>query len=434
MQTRQKGIVLLVSLMIFAGCGSGNLPSEADGAAIRGGSQLGWPAWGGPTHNFHVPTHGLAASWPATGPGPVWKRDLGPGYSAVVAADGRLFTLYRDGNQDVVVALRAEDGNELWNRRYDAPTLDGSVLQFGSGPNGTPLVVGDRLVTLSYSGKLHCLSVEDGTILWSHDLVPEFEATVLEFGHSASPIEHDGKIIVLVGGEQMAVVALDPTDGSLVWSSDPGTVSYATPLVIDVDGQQQLVYFSADEIIGLDVADGRRLWSHTAVNQWKNNATTPVWGDDNLLWVATQPDGGTRMLRLSQSGDGSTNVEELWADKKISIHYWNSIRIDDTVYASIGNNGSLLTAVDAATGKVLWKERGFSQANFVHTGDMTLVLDQHGNLALVRLRRTGLEVLSRATISDEKTWTVPTLVGTRLYIRDATSLQVFELASTDTPT
>ena len=434
MQARPMSTLLLVSILLIAGCGGSDVPVEADGSAFHGDSQRGWPAWGGPTHDFHVPTHGLAATWPATGPRSVWKRDLGPGYSAVVVAAGRLFTIYRDGDQDVVVALRAEDGSELWSRRYDAPTHDGSVLQFGSGPNGTPLVVGNRLITLSYSGKLHCLSVEDGTILWSHDLVPEFDATVLDFGHSASPIVHDGKIIVLVGGEQMAVAALDPADGSLIWSSAPGTVSYASPLVIDVDGQQQLVYFSADEIIGLNVADGSHLWSHTPVNQWKNNATTPVWGNDNQLWVATHPDGGTRMLHLSRAADESVNVEELWANKQISIHYWNSIRIDDTVYASIGSNGSMLTAVDAVTGEVLWKERGFSQANFIHTGEMTLVLDQHGNLALVRLQRDGLEVLSRATISDEKTWTVPTLVGTRLYVRDAASLQVFELASTDTPT
>ena len=396
-------------------------------------TRRGWPGWGGPTQDFQLPTKGLADIWTSMGPTTVWRRDLGAGYSAVVVAGGKLFTLYREGDQDVVVALRAEDGVEEWSRRYEAPAHDGNVLQFGTGPNATPLILGDRLITLSYSGLLHCMAIEDGEILWSHDLVPDLGATVLDFGFSASPIEHDGNVIVLVGGAQMAVAAFDPVDGSVVWASEPGSVSYASPAVIDVDGQEQLVYFSADEIIGVDASDGARLWSHPSVNQWKNNSTAPVWGEDNLLWVATQPDGGTRVLRLALADDGLTQVTELWANRQVSIHYWNSIRIDDTFYASIGNNGSILAAIDAETGEILWKERGFSQANFVHIGDKTLFLDQHGNLALVRLGRDGLKILSRATISDEKTWTAPTLVGTRLYVRDTGALQVFELAATNGP-
>jgi outer membrane protein assembly factor BamB len=240
-------------------------------------------------------------------------------------------------------------------------------------------------------------------------------------------VPHDGNVIVLVGGPQ-AVVAFRPEDGSVAWRSGPGSVSYASPLVIDVDGQQQLVYFSADEVIGLDASDGTRLWSHTCVNEYSNNATNAIWGEDNLLWVATQLDGGARALRLDRA-DGATRVEEVWFSNKVSIHFWNSIRLGDTVYASIGSQASILAGIDVRSGEIRWRTRGFKQANLVQAGDKTVLLDEEGTLALVRLSPDGLEVLARTRLSEGQTWTVPSLVGTTLYFRDKETILALDLAA-----
>jgi len=387
-----------------------------------------WPQWGGVRGDFKVNAVGLAESWPIDGPPEIWKRPLGDGFSGIVADSGVLFTAYRVGSDEIVVAMNAADGLTIWEHRYPAPARDGNVVQFGKGPNATPLLLDDRIVTLGFTGVLHCLARETGKVLWSHDLIEDLEGEVLDFGYAASPILYDGKVIVLVGGKRHGAVALDPADGSIAWKGTPSSVSYATPIVIDVGGQIQLLYFSADEIIGLEADTGRKLWSFPVVNQYRNNATGPLWGDDNLLWVATQLDGGTRGLRLTRAGD-ETRVEKVWSTNKISIHFWNALRIGDHVFASIGSNASVFAAVDIRTGEILWRQRGFEQANLVLAGERTILLDAKGHLALTDLTPEGMTVRSEARITEGPTWTVPTLSGTTLYVRDKETLRALDLGA-----
>ena len=80
-----------------------------------------WMQWGGPHRNFKSDAKGLAAAWPASGPRRLWSRELGDGYSSIVVDDGKLFTMYRKGEQDVVVALEAATGKTVWEYIYDAP-------------------------------------------------------------------------------------------------------------------------------------------------------------------------------------------------------------------------------------------------------------------------------------------------------------------------
>jgi outer membrane protein assembly factor BamB len=220
--------------------------------------------------------------------------------------------MYREREDEIAIAIDARTGETRWEHRYRAPARVGNVTQFGRGPNATPLLLDDRLITLGYSGDLRCLDLDTGEVVWSHSLLDGLGGEVLEFGYSASPIVHDGHVVVLVGGDRYGAAAFDPADGSLVWSTPPSSVSYATPLVIQLEDQSQLVYFTADEIVGAEAGVGTRLWSYPVVNQYRNNATGPLWGNDGLLWVATQLDGGTRVLRVDRI-DGATRVEEVWS-------------------------------------------------------------------------------------------------------------------------
>ena len=403
--------------------GDGLAPGSDVGAAAPASH---WPGFGGPEGNFRVQADRLADNWPETGPPELWRQTLGAGYSAISVHEERLYVTSRDGDRDVVQARAIGDGSIVWEQRYDAPPRDGHTVDFGTGPNASPLVHEGRVFTLGYSGALHAYDAATGKALWDRHLMDDFGGDLLDFGYSASPIVHDGKLIVLAGGEQQGALALDPADGAVIWSGSPSSVSYSTPIVIDVDGQDQLVYFSAESIIGLDVENGERLWDFPVVNQYRTNATSPVWGDSGLLWVATQLDGGTRALKLTRSG-GATSVEEVWVSNKMSVHFWNTLRLGDVVFASIGGNGSILAAIDLTDGDILWRQRGFEKVNLLHTGDMTILLDAAGTLALARLSSQGIEVLSMATIAEETTWTAPALVDGVLYYRDQSTIRAFDL-------
>ena len=79
-----------------------------------------WPQWGGPARNFIAPDAPLAEAWPSGGPRTLWRRALGDGFSAIVSDGTTLYTLYRDGQNDVVVALDASDGRTVWETKYEA--------------------------------------------------------------------------------------------------------------------------------------------------------------------------------------------------------------------------------------------------------------------------------------------------------------------------
>ncbi len=385
-----------------------------------------WPQWGGPNRDFKIETSGLADRWPEEGPKRLWSRPLGEGYSSIAAADGRLFTMYRDGEQDVIVSLRADTGKTVWDYKYAAPTVAEHKLDFGKGPNATPLLVGDRLITVGFTGKLNCVSVASGKPIWSHDLVEKFGGKIQEFGYSASPILYEGKVIVLVGGEMHGVLAFDPKSGFVAWGSEAHDISYASPVIINVDGQDQIVFMSSTEVIGLDAKSGETLWRHPCVNRYKNNASDPIWGEDNLLWIATQLDGGARVLELKQR-DGKTSVQELWFNKKVKIFHWNAVRVGDHVYASIGNNTSVLAAVDIKTGKIAWRERGFHKALCVYADRKLIFLDENGQLGLAKIAPEGIEILSKVQLTEKVSWTVPTLAGKTLYVRDNKNIMALDL-------
>ncbi len=145
-----------------------------------------WPQWGGPNRNFKVNAKGLANSWPADGPKRLWSRDLGEGYSAVSAEGGSLYTMYRQGSQEVVIALEASTGKTLWEHRYEAPIPPRNALEHGPGPHSTPLLAGDRLFTVGIWGQFNCLEKKTGKLLWSHNLIEEYQAPRLGRGYGGS--------------------------------------------------------------------------------------------------------------------------------------------------------------------------------------------------------------------------------------------------------
>ena len=193
--------------------------------------------------------------------------------------------------------------------------------------------------------------------------------------------------------------------------------------------EEQIIYFSGDAINGLDAGSGIWLWSHPAKNQYNNNCSNPIWGDDNLLWVATQLEGGTSVLHLTRSEE-NTKVEEVWSDSAVNLHWWNTVRIGQKVYGSIGGQGSVLAAVDVKTGNIDWRERGFDKVKPIQVGELTILLDADGDLSLARLTPDGIEVLTQARIfASDESWTIPTLVGTTLYARDQEQIMALELGS-----
>lgn len=422
-------------------------------AMCSGSAQAQWTQWGGANRDFSSDAKGLAAQWPDGGPKKIWSRELGGGYSAILADGGRLYTMYRksDGTlpavdtgpaaparaadpqseYEYVIAMDAATGKTLWEHKYHAPVPKGMEVQFGKGPNATPSIHQGRIYTLGVSGILHALDLAGGSVLWMHDLAKEYAVPTPHFGFSASPLVHKDMLIVGAGGEGTGVMAFKLADGALVWKNltfggEENGDLYSSPIAITVGGDDQIVLLAGKEVLGIDPKSGEKLWSHPLENQWKTNICTPIWGNDGILYITSGGEAGSKGLKLTKEGS-ATKVQEVWSTRKMAVGQGVCVRHGNMVYGSSGDTPAFITAINVEDGKLGWRERGFSKATMVQADGKLIILDEDGNLALATPTPETLTVHSKVRLLKKPAWTAPTIVGKTLFVRDTETIMALDL-------
>jgi outer membrane protein assembly factor BamB len=386
-----------------------------------------WPQWGGPNRNFVTGPADLALSWSAAGPRRIWERPLGDGFSSIVTDGATLYTLYRDGADDVAVALDATTGAPRWSTKYAAPFNETCSERLGPAPRAAPLVTGDRLITISAGGLMNSFDRADGRIQWTRDVLEGSAAALRACGYSSSPIAYKNLIITTAGGVGRGVMAFDAATGKTAWQSQDFQNGYSSPIIIDLDGRPELVVFTYAEIAGLDPDTGALEWTRPHKSDQGVNVATPIWGDDHLLFISSAYGGGSRVLKLARTG-AAVSVEEVWANQRVRIHFGNAVRMGGRLYASNGDMGSApFAAIDITTGEMLWRDRSVTRATLVGAGNRLVLLDEDGNLALATPGQSGLELHGKVQILKERAWTAPTLSGTTLFVRDRHQIMALDL-------
>ncbi|HYE86165.1 MAG TPA: PQQ-binding-like beta-propeller repeat protein, partial [Vicinamibacterales bacterium] len=333
--------IFVVMLALSAIGTAADLPAEQPSAA-----NASWRQWGGPNRNFIVNSTGLADKWPEAGPPVLWSRPLGTGHSAILADEGRLYTMYRAGNgrakqgpweaEETVIAMDAASGKTLWEHKYPSRRED---FSFGAGPHSTPIIVGDRLFTIGTNKQMFAFDKKSGKVLWSRDFIKDFNShellirPVVKTGYGCSPIAYRDMIICSVGGPGQSVMAFRQSDGSVAWKSGDFLTSAAAPILIDFEGQPQVVFLAGGTVTALDPNDGRVLWStpHDPGNDL--NCGTPIWGSDNILFVSSAYKAGSRAIQLKKQGH-ATIPEELWFTNRVRYMFLNAVRVGDFVYGT----------------------------------------------------------------------------------------------------
>jgi outer membrane protein assembly factor BamB len=346
-----------------------------------------------------------------------------------------MLSAFRRSQEEAVVALDAATGRTIWEHKYPG-TTSGLNLEYGAGPHSTPLIVGDRLFAVGSRKELFALDKKTGRVVWSHDLPKAFGAPLADRGYAPSPVAFGNTVILPVGGRGHAVMAFNQGTGAVVWRRHDFEESPASPMLITVGGQQQLVVFGGEEVFGLNPVDGAMLWRHPHKTDWGLNISTPVWGPDNVLLISSAYNSGTRALLLEQAG-GKTAVKELWFNNRMRVHIGTVIRIGEYAYGSSGDFGpAFITAVHVNTGEIAWRDRSFARSTFLHLAQpggsgqgRLLLMDEDGTLGLVEVSPKGMKVLSRADVMTKTAWTVPTLDGTKLYVRDRKEISALELGT-----
>lgn len=391
-----------------------------------------WTQWGGPHRNFQTEATGIKEQWPAGGPKVVWKRPFADGYSSPAVENNFLYTMYGRPSEEVLVACDALTGKTLWEHATPMTFRTDAAADMGNGPYSTPLIVGDRLFTTGVAGRLQCVDKKSGKLLWTQQLWDDHKGTRVlygyAYGYASSPIAYGDTVIVPVGGPGKAMMAFKQADGSVAWAKNDFPNCYSSPLLINVDGLDQLAQVMDRFVIGVNPHDGELQWKIPFRASYGIAVSTPVWGPGNLLFVSAEYDAGAKVIQLTRKGR-QTAATELWSSNRLRLHHGNAMLIGDTLYFSSGGKGSvaILTAVDIRSGKIHWQERSIPKATFVWADQKLITLDGDGNLMIAHPSPQAFKVVAKAELLTSLSWSPPTLVGTRLYIRDRRNMMAVDL-------
>lgn len=378
-----------------------------------------WPQWRGPRQDGLSQETGLLASWPEEGPPELWRILLGAGFSAVSVVDGKAYTMYGTETDEMVVCIDVADGSILW-KTHSAESLEN---EYGNGPRATPTIDDGRVYTHGATGSLLCLGANTGDKIWGFNTLEKFGAKPLEFGMSASPVVIGDMLVIVVGAPNgKSLVALHKITGEVLWTSLSDLGGYSTPIHIDVDGTKQIVVLTGKSVVGVAADDGRELWRHPWETTLDANVATPIY-QDGLLFISSGYGTGCALFRLSVTG-GVATAEELWDSKSMKNYFSTSVLHNGYLY---GFNNTMLTCMAFDTGDVIWRERGFNKGSVLLADGKLIILGERGTLALAEVSVEDYKEISRVGIFEGKSWTVPTVAGGKLFLRNEEELVCLNL-------
>jgi outer membrane protein assembly factor BamB len=382
-----------------------------------------WPQWRGPNRDGLSRETGLLSAWPASGPPLVWTAvGLGAGYSTVTVTGGRIFTLGASRDIEYLLALDERTGKELWRTRIGRRYQNSR----GDGPRGAPTVDGTRVYALGGNGDLAAVDTATGKVAWQVNLLSRFSGGNISWGISESPLVLSDRVLVNAGGRAGSLVALSKTDGSTLWATESDEAGYSSAVVADIGGVRQAVFFTGDRVLGVAVDSGSVLWSYRRVSNRTANVATPIVRG-NFVFVSSDYGTGCALLEIQKDASGMT-AREVYFHQDMKNHHSSSVLVDDTLY---GFSSSILTALDFATGEVLWRDRSVGKGSLVAADGRLYLFSESGVAGLAEATRAGYREKGRFELatSGSPTWSHPVVANARLYLRDQDRLYSYDVAN-----
>ena len=353
----------------------------------------------------------------------LWRQSTtGPGYSGIVVVDGLLYTMMQDGPDEAVVCLDAATGEERWRYRYRASF----VSDQGSGPRSTPAVYDGLVYAVGATGLMHCLDARTGRPIWRRDLIGELGGRIPDWGVSFSPLVVGDLVFVMPGGAGgRSVAALDRHSGAVRWQSLDDRPGYASPVYATLAGQPQVLFFTAEALVSVEPQTGRLYWRFPWTTSMDCNIATPIVSDP-YVFISTGYGRGCALLRVVALPGGGAGAEVVYRSTAMRNHFSTPVLVGEYLY---GFDETRLTCMELATGRVRWHRGGFRKGSLIACNDKLIVLGEYGKLALLAATPDGYRELARTRLCRHRTWTPPTLVAGRLFVRDEQEIMCLDLSA-----
>lgn len=219
--------------------------------AVAQNAPQDYPQWRGKNRDGAASAFSEPKSWPEKLTRE-WKVEVGEGYATPIVVGKTVYSFSRREGNEVMLALDAATGKVVWQTAYPAPYKVGRpALAHGPGPKATPLFYNGKLYTLGISGIVSAFDAVSGKLVWQKPAAAEHPF----FGTSVSPIGDKGLVIVNPG-DYGPLTAFDAHTGDVRWTAGVDS-SFASPIIVDLDGVRQVVTMTQQDVMGVSVADGR---------------------------------------------------------------------------------------------------------------------------------------------------------------------------------
>ena len=364
-----------------------------------------WPQFRGPGGQGHSSESGIPLQWSET-TNVVWKVPVpGRGWSSPVVSGGRIWltTAVADRRNASLrlLSFDVENGRELFN--VEAFRLSNANLknEKNSHASPTPIVDGDRVYVHFGGDGTAALDAATGKILWSKKF-----PYASQHGSGGSPTLHKDLLIFSGDGHLEAwVIALDKQTGEVKWKTErrrPFDQAYTTPLVISVNGRDQVVSVGAYRVAAYDPDTGKEIW-RVQYEDGFSNVPRPVFAQ-GLVYITTgffQP----AVLAIRPDGNGDvTGTHVAWSTTRGVPFTPSPIAVGDELY--IINDLGVLSCVDARTGKLHWQQRigGNYSASPVFADGRIYFLSEEGVATVIApgttFRKLAVNELDGATLAS----------------------------------
>jgi outer membrane protein assembly factor BamB len=380
-----------------------------------------WTQWRGPNRDG-IANNIFPTQWPKDLT-KQWQVQIGAGESSPVVWKDRAYTFSREGEDEVVRAIEITTGKVLWRSSYAAPyEVYPGAAGYGNGPRSTPVFWDNKIFTLGISGILSAFDAENGKLKWQKRFDQKFPEAAPPFGTSMSPLVASNMLIAHIGGHKGgALIAFEPETGNEKWSLVGEGPSYSSPIVVDLNGSQQVVIQAHRKIMGVDLITGKLLWSIPFVTPCDQNIVTPVVARDLLVFSSL--DTGTFAARIQKKNDVWT-AEKVWEINDISMYMSSPLYIDGRIVGMSHRKQGQFFAIDAKSGSVLWTSvpKMAKNAAFIGNENSILILKDDGEIQILNPHSQKFDPIKTYNVSNTSTWAHPVPVSSGLLIKNDDSL------------
>ncbi len=371
-----------------------------------------WPWWRGPNRNGIAADQKIPLEWSAT-KNVLWESSVpGRGHGSAIVVDGRVFLTTADEKSEVqgVLCLDRKTGKQLWHTEvHKGNFVKAGINGKATHASSTPACDGRRVfINFPNSAAIIATALDfDGKQLWQQKVTDY----TLHQGYAASPAVYGPLVIVMAdnkGGSGL-LAALDRATGKIVWSRKrPKLPNYSSPIVLNIDGKDQLIQIGCNLVTSLDPLTGKENWELKGATE--ECVTSTVTDGKHVFTSGGYPRDHVAAVKADGSGIA-------W-DNKTRVYVPSMLLRDGHLFAVTDNGNAICWKSD--TGKEVWNGRlgGTFSASLVMVGEHILATNESGRTFVFKATPKEFDQVSESKLGDE-VFATPTVCGGRIYMRVA---------------